>query len=167
MDEHLQRIFVGEIARQCQFARVAAAGIGAALNAEDQNGVWYSVQALLVAVGNISKLLWPKPENQQRGDTLRQLLGVAENSVLASRTFRNRFEHFDEKLEDWAKSSNRRCFIDSNIGLAGRIAGVDIGDYLRNFEPQHGIVTFQGDTYELEPIIRAVVALHEKALATR
>jgi hypothetical protein len=133
---------------------------------------WYSVQAFLVAAGNISKLLWPSYQKgemliHERGPELRAGLAVEEDSPLAPRTLRNHFEHFDVRLEQWAVSSKKRVFADSCIGLANLIrghqaAGVTPEDYLRNFDPVNFAVTFRGETYQLRPIIEAIQAIHQR-----
>ncbi len=130
--------------------------------------LWYSVQALLVAAGNISKLLWPPKELlPERGAELRASLSVDENSILQPRTFRNHFEHFDERLEQWATSSERRMFIDSNVGPSGMrlVGGLNIqpADYLRNFDTTNFAVTFRGDVYHLHLLIDAISDLRGEA----
>lgn len=127
--------------------------------------LWYSVQAFLVAAGNISKLLWPpgKPLFPEHGPELRAGLDVEENSPLKPRTFRNHFEHFDERLERWAASPAPRTLADSNIGLVSAISGLELDDQLRYFDPTTFAVTFRGDTYQLRPIIEAIQAIHQRA----
>ena len=165
MDAHLQKIFVGEIERQCRFAHIAAIELREAIARQDTDRVWFAVQSLLIAAGNVSKLLWPKRKYSTRGQTLRRVLAVEESSPLRSRTFRNHFEHFDERLESWATSSSHRGLADSNINIQGRIRGADPGDYLRNLEASSSSVTFCGDTYELAPVMQAIQRLHETACA--
>ena len=183
MDKMHLWIFQSEVERQCDFALIAAQDLegslqsmGAVEKAEDpiahmkycMDRLWYSVQALLVAVGNISKLLWPSKELlPKRGAELRTSLSVGEDSPLEPRTFRNHFEHFDERLEQWATSSDRRNFFDSNVGPAGMklVKGLDIepGDYLRNFDTTNFAVTFRGDVYHLHPLIGAISDLCREA----
>jgi hypothetical protein len=128
--------------------------------------LWYSVQAFLVAAGNISKLLWPpgKPLFPERGPELRSGLDVEENSPLKPRTFRNHFEHFDERLERWAASPEPRTLTDSNIGPVSAISGLELDDRLRHFDPTTYTVTFRGETYHLRPIIEAIQAIHLRAV---
>ncbi len=45
------------------------------------------------------------------------------------------------------------------------IAGLDPGDFLRNFDTTNHAVTFRGDTYPLQPIVKALADLWEKARA--
>lgn len=181
------RFFLFEVERQCTFSLMAADDLKEALQAmevttektdepfvyriELMDRLWYSVQALLVAAGNISKLLWPSKKLQaERGAKLRATLSVDENSILKPRTLRNHFEHFDERLEQWATSSKHGHFLDSNVGPSGMklVSGVDNepGDYLRNFDTTNFAVTFRGDVYELRPLIGAISDLWEKVNRT-
>lgn len=155
-------MFQREVNRQCKFALIAVEGMEPALRTDrpDFDRFWYSVQAFLVAVGNISKLLWPSnPHIPERGRELRELLLVDDESILAPRRFRNHFEHFDERLEDWATSSDRHNVADSNIGPPSMIVGLDPSDFLRNFDTSRFAITFRGDVYEVRPIVEAIRAL--------
>jgi hypothetical protein len=129
---------------------------------------WYSVQAFLGAAGNISKLLWPSYRREEklipeRGPELRASLAVEADSPLAPRTFRNHFEHFDVRLEEWAVSSKPRIFIDANIAPTSMTSGYEPGDRLRNFDPYNFTITFRGDSYHLPPIVEAIEQLWQKA----
>lgn len=166
MDKYLLSIFQCEVARQCGFALLAANDLQVGLNSMNLERVWFSIQALLGSAGNVSKLLWPpKAHNKLRGHALRHSLGVTGPSPLEPRTFRNHFEHFDERLESWVGSSKRHNIADSNIGPDGMIVGLDIGDYLRNFNPNNYCLSFRGDSYNLNPIIFELQQLHQRALS--
>ena len=166
MDNMLLRIFHTEVKRQARFGLIAASDLDAALSSRDMDRLWYSVQSLLIAAGNLSKLFWPSQSSaRKRGEDLRTSLAVPDPSPLEPRSFRNHFEHFDERLEQWATSSQRRNFADSNVGPTGMISGLDPRDYLRNFDTDKYAVTFRGDTYLLKPVVGALRALHEKALS--
>jgi hypothetical protein len=156
------RIFQREVERQCRFALIAIQDLEQALQTIDLDRLWYSVQAFLIAAGNISKLLWPKGSAKRRAE-LRASLSVNDDSPLKSRTFRNHFEHFDERLERWATSSKRHIFVDSNVGPPTMIAGIEPGDFLRNFDTENFAVTFRGEIYSLRPLIKAISDLWQKA----
>jgi hypothetical protein len=164
MDTMVLRIFQREVERQCKFAIMATQDLNLSLQEPDMDRIWYSVQALLVAVGNVSKLLWPpNPKLTGRGAQLRASLSVSDDSPLAPpRVFRNHFEHFDERLESWATSSERGNFVDSNVGPPGMIAGIDPKDFMRNFDTQNLAVTFRGETYPLQPVADAISELWPK-----
>jgi len=166
MEKHLLRIFQLEVEHQSRFALMSFADLQAALAARDMDRIWYAVQGLLVAAGNVSKLLWPsRPAIPSRGEQLRASLGISDDSILAPRVFRNHFEHFDERLEEWASSSERKNLVDSSIVPPGAIAGIDAGDFLRNLDPTTLAVTFRGDSYALRPLAQALAELHARAKA--
>ena len=58
--------------------------------------VWSAIQSLLVAVANISKILWSG--SAKRGKDLRTILEISDGSELHQRALRNHFEHYDERL---------------------------------------------------------------------
>ena len=163
MEKMLLKIFQTEIKRQCKFAIIAVEQIKMGLENADLDIVWYAIQSFLVAVGNISKNFWPSKNSvYQRREELRKTLSVKNNSPIEPRIFRNHFEHFDERLENWAVSSKRCNFFDSNIGSSNVIAGIDSEDFLRNFDPTSWTLYFRGDKYELKPIIEIVHDLYQK-----
>lgn len=159
------RIFQREVERQCRFALIAIQDLNLALQASNMDRIWYSIQAFLVAAGNISKLLWPsRALLPERGSELRESLSISHDSPLEPRKFRNHIEHFDERLEQWATSSKRRNFVDSNIGPPNMIVGIDPEDFLRNFDTVNFAVTFRGDVYNLRPVIKAISDLWQRAV---
>ncbi|SRR6266566_1449275 len=173
------RIFQNELAKQCEFALEANHDMRGTLYPLNTKRFFYSLQAFLVASANISKLLWPStpmkrkcPNCRQklllavpllpaRGADLRKSLNISSRSALRSRTLRNHFEHFDERIEGWANSSSRHNFVDSNIGYS--ISGVDPADFMRNFDPSNWTATFQGKAFPLDPLVKEIKSVYEIA----
>jgi len=131
---------------------------------------WYSLQAFLIAVGNISKLLWPSPPRRgtrriisDRGEKLRESLDVPEGSYLESRRLRNHFEHFDERLETWAYMATAHSMVDWNLLNSDLLSEDTSNNVFRNYDPERKIVFFQQDRYELQPILDEVEELLQKA----
>jgi len=168
MEKRILCVFLMEVERQCKFALIAAYDLERAVGTLNADRVWYSVQAFLIAAGNISKLLWGvkrAPEaSKRRAGALRASLSVEGDSPLSPRTFRDHFEHFDERLDMWAAGCADGGFIDSNIGPAG-FAGSGSGHCLRHFDTANWAVTYRGDVYHLRPIIRAIDVLRRTATA--
>jgi len=157
VDQELLELFRREVERQRRFALIAANNMVEALEERAQDRFWYSIQAFLVAVANVSKLLWGRNEEMaERRVDLRQSLSVNDNSVLQSRTMRNSFEHFNERLERWVEESGPGMVVDSNVMPRGAIAGLDAENYLRNFDPNSWTLIFRDETFELRPLIQAV-----------
>ena len=166
MEKTLIRQFQVEVERQCQFAMIALQDMEEASANSDGKLFWYSVQNLLVAVGRISRLLWPPdPLFPNRGTELREGLGVGEDSPLRALEFVDHFEHFDKRLETWYVTSEQRRFFDSYTEPLDVLAGTAPVDRFRGYQTEHNAVLFQGDAYELEPVSRAVEELQGRAEA--
>lgn len=134
--------------------------------------IWFSLNAFLNAVANVSKLLWPAPKRRtakefpNRGEELRGSLGVAEDSPLQYRTVRNHFEHIDERIEEWWLKSERHNIASRMIGPLGKaIQGLDQNELFEQFDADQLIAAFQGDVFELQPIMDEISALYESVCA--
>jgi hypothetical protein len=153
MDTRVQLIFLCEVREQCAFALLAFRNINATRGTEDARQFWFSVQPLLVAVANVSKILWPdSTADETRGPYLRRLLSVADDSAVRDRKLRNHFEHFDERLDRWVTARATENFVSLNFGVPTMFAGVAPADDLRNFDLANYAVTFYGEPYCLQPI---------------
>ena len=166
MEKTLIRQFQVEVERQCQFAMIALQDMEEASANSDGKLFWYAVQNLLVAVGRISRLLWPPdPLFPKRGEELRESLGVGEESPLKALTFVEHFEHFDKCLETWYVTSEHRRFFDSYTEPLDVLADTAPGDRFRGYQTDNNAILFQGDAYELGPVSRAVEDLQQRAQA--
>jgi hypothetical protein len=167
------KMFQREVERQCKFALMAYDDLREALRNNDMWRVWYFVQALIYALGNISYLLWPvRPRIKNRGAQLKSSLSVKDDSPLKARAFRDHFTHFDERLDEWALSSENHDYADSNVGITpgkGVLFWFAEGEYLRNIVrtdyPAQFDITFRGEALSLLPIMKAVQDLAQKAEA--
>ncbi len=164
MEKALLRQFQTETERQCQFAMIALQDIEEASANGDGRLFWYSVQNLMVAVGRISRLLWP-PEAlfPKRGDELRESLGVGEDSPLRALDFVEHFEHFDKRLETWQVTSEHHRFFDSYTEPLDVLAETAPEDRLRGYNTDRNTVLFHDEAYELGPVARAVEELQRRA----
>jgi hypothetical protein len=139
---------------------------------------WFSVQSLLMAAANVSKLLWPtyrKGEKliSERGEALRKSLAIGdEHSPLSDRTLRNHFEHYDARLEHWAATSEKRGLHDLGMRSSGststpadsaKVGIGDPGDQMRSFDADNNSIAFRGEVYQLQPIIDALADVRAKA----
>jgi hypothetical protein len=164
MDKALLRHLQTEVERQCQFAMIALQDMEEASANSDGKLFWYSVQNLMVAVGRISRLLWP-PDSlfPKRGPLLRESLGVDDDSPLKAREFADHFEQFDKRLETWQVTSEHHRFFDSYTEPLDVLAETAPEDRLRGYDAENNAVLFHEDAYELGPVSRAVEELQHKA----
>jgi hypothetical protein len=149
-----------------------------ALEAREHKRVWFSIHALLSAAGNASKLLWPSrdcgttPQRwkliEKRRRALCALLSVKNSSPLRSRTFRNHFEHFDSRLDSWIEDTGGQIYVDLNIGPRGNlIHGFPPERFLRHFDPEPYVLTFQDRGLPLRPLIDEIRDVHTRAANQR
>lgn len=108
-----EMVFIDKIALQAKIAKRAADRLIETQDTFDKIEVWCSIQSILVAAGNVSKILWPSSKKcKQRGERIRQILKIENDNPISDRRFRNHFEHYDERIEDWFKNSLSAVYID-------------------------------------------------------
>lgn len=164
MEKYLLRHLQREVERQCHFALIALGDIDESCANGQGHRFWYSIQNLLVALGRISRLLWPPEEREtSRGSELRESLGVSEDSPLRSREFAEYFEHFDQYLENWHASSEHHRFFDSYTEPLDVLASTEPGDRFRGFDTENYAILFHGEMYRLQPVADAVEDVLERA----
>lgn len=147
-------IFLSEIALQTKIAQRAFERLDLACANSDRVEVWCSIQSILVAAANVSKILWPNKKYEIRGVKLRQMLKVEKGNPLANRKFRNHFEHYDERIEDWFEnhSSVVYCDLAMNPFLRGSIP---INDH-RGYNSFNNTLVFRGEILDLNEISKAL-----------
>jgi hypothetical protein len=171
LDNRIRILLIGEIRRNCDFALLAHKDMVMVLSKLKSNDkdlldrFWLAVESFLMSVANISKILWPSaPELSNRRKDLRVYLSIDDNSPLRSRTFRNHCEHYDERIEEWAKDYGDKIIIDSNIGSIQQvIIGLNKNNlfYIRNFDPYKFVLTVRGQEYEFNHVLTAIKNLQK------
>ena len=151
---------IGEIVTQSKFAERAADQLA---KSTDSVEVWGSIQSILVAAANVSKILWPvgKPY-MARGKYLRQLLGVDDNNLLSDRTFRNHFEHYDERIEDWFDNNSSAVYMDSRIDPFEPTPWSLPQFSHRSYNPVRQTLTFRNESIDLAAVLSALAEIREK-----
>ena len=111
-------LFIQEIRDQCNMAIIAFDDLVniASKKPQDNDRFWYSIHGFLSATGNVSKLLsfsdftfrknsslfHLKERNKSLKNNLRCYCRVSPDSIIMQRKFRNHYEHYDERLFEWA-----------------------------------------------------------------
>lgn len=172
LDNRLVDIFIGEVERQSKFALLSLNGMNDYLTSDsvdkDIDAFWLFVQSFLVSSANISKLLW----NTEKGapnesKELRKRLNVDNDSKLRTRRFRNLFEHYDEHLVTWSKTSKRKSYATSNIFPRGAVDGLNSEDIFRTYYPNENVLVFKGEEYEIQPVLDEIGSLYNKCQEIR
>lgn len=156
--------FIHELAEQCMFVRMAKIDFRKCLTTDNYglDREYYYLQSLVIALGNISKILWPMNKKYEiRGIELRTFLDVKDDSALRKRDLRNLLEHFDEKADDWFAAEERRRFSDRGVGSMEGVIIPSDKDRLRILNPETWTLTCMGKEYKLGPAIQAAYELYE------
>ncbi|MCK0133365.1 hypothetical protein [Arenibacter sp. S6351L] len=124
----------------------------------DKIAVWSCIQSILISSGNISKILWPMiSKYKERGIQLRELLKIDSESILKNRKIRNKFEHYDELLDNFFKDKNNYSYTDlaMNPSLSS-----SIGESChRGYNSYNNTLVIHGEILNLNDIVDAVEQL--------
>lgn len=169
LDPHLEEIFLIEIIDQCKITITAFNVLKEISNQQsNRNLIWGLVFLILNSSANISKIFWHNDENkkgnekykkyQDRAKHLRVLLMVKDSSPLNSRHLRNDFEHFDERLHDWAEKSPTKNVVYRAIAPEGSISIEPVDEYadMGSFDQYKFNVTFRSNRFEIIPVINEI-----------
>jgi hypothetical protein len=160
--EFTQHLFLGEIAFQCQLAAKAAERLPACDEQFDSIEVWSAIQSILIAAANVSKILWPRESRSSRGAALRKLFDVDDTSPLCDRSFRNHFEHYDERIEDWMSTTPSATYTDQMIGpvFEGPLHFPRLVH--RHYDPYTQVLIFRNESMSLGSVLRALELVRQK-----
>ena len=149
-----EMVLIGEIVLQSKIALRAAELLEApSSDVDKQVETWSSIQSLLVATANVSKILWPTIKYKARGERLRQILRVENNNILSNRNFRNYFEHYDEQIDDWFKDQSSAVYTDLEMNPS--LSGVgDTGH--RGYNSFNNTLIFRDESLDLGEVLNAL-----------
>jgi hypothetical protein len=154
-----EMILIGEISLQSKIALRAAERLQATHDLFDHVETWCSIQSILIAAGNVSKILWPRQKYKIRGEKLRQLLKVEKDNPLSNRKFRNNFfEHYDERVEEYFQGNSQAVYIDlaMNPSLRSGIFNDPPINTHRGYNSFNNSLVFRNETFYLDEIFDAL-----------
>lgn len=164
MDLFHLRIFQRHIVDQCHFALAAVPIIESSLLTREHDNLWLGCQQFLVGAANVSKALWGQGGKlADRREPLRKSLGVCDDSPLRSTTFRNHFEHYDNRIDTWWETSLHHNHMDSTIGPPEMYQGIDNQDRFRIYDPTNHKIIFWGQEFMVSPMAEALISLQQVA----
>ena len=158
-----ETVFISEIVMQSKIAELAAKRLSAIKDNFNQIEVWSSIQSILVAAGNVSKILWPQEKKYAvRGKRLRELLKVDDNNILSDRSLRNHFEHYDDRIEKWFKGKSSAVYRDLVIDPFKPIWGDALVNQHIAYNPLKHTLTFRGESFDLAAVLRELKEIRIK-----
>lgn len=155
--EGLQKmVFMGEIVLQSKIAHRAAERLQTANENFDKIEVWSSIQSILIAAGNVSKILWPGKKYKSRGEKLRKLLRVDASNLLSDRKFRNHFEHYDERIEVWFANHSSAVYRDLAMNPSMSNFGQKYTSNHRVYNSIDNTLVFRDESLDLNAVLSAL-----------
>ncbi|MGL3001669.1 hypothetical protein [Flavobacterium sp. RSSB_23] len=154
-------VFLGEIVLQVKIARKANERLKATHNNLDNVEVWCSIQSILVAAANVSKILLPPNKKyKSRGERLQKILEIEQGNILFDRKFRNHFEHYDERIEEYFNINQQVVYVDlvMNPMFGGRM----LSNTHRGYNSFDNTVVFRNETLALNEVLNALEEVFEK-----
>lgn len=149
--------FISEIVLQSKIAQRASERLQTANDNLDNIEVWGSIQSILVATGNVSKILWSY-EKPERSEKLRQTLKIEKSNPLSNRKFRNHFEHYDSRIEDWFE--NKRSSIQIDLAMNPSLGGRSLDNIDRGYNSFNNTLIFRHELLDLNEVLSALKDIH-------
>jgi hypothetical protein len=155
MKEFKEMVLISEIVLQSKIAQRANERLQATHESFDRLEVWCSIQSILVATGNISKVLKPISKNHAaRGERLRQLLKVDDSNPLLDRTFRNYIEHYDERIEELFNNASSVVYRD--LAMNPSFRGASAANVHRGYNSFNNTLILRGEALDLNKVLKAL-----------
>jgi hypothetical protein len=176
MDRFIERIYLHEMIMQGDNA-VAVIQRMNALLASQQNMAtefFHAAVDFLQHTSAVSRQRWSPGSNdkvrreraENRGKHLRTSLKIDEEHVLRSRRLRDHLEHYDERIDDWAETSQNKNIVDNMIGPRSAIGGDAIrdADIMRLYDPSTNKFVFRGESFDVQELVNGVIDIRDRAI---
>jgi hypothetical protein len=173
MDEFIEGIYLRELVAQCEFGVGSVQRMNKVLeNHGSPSEFFREAGDFLQHSSAVSRLLWPPGGNSRqkkkraktRGGYLRKALEITDDHCLEDRTLRNHFEHFDERLDDWAETSLHKHMVDNNIGPRNALGNsIKDQDIMRWFDPATRMLIFRGEQFDVQALVDGLTNVQSKA----
>jgi hypothetical protein len=177
------RLFIGEIREQCNMALIAIEDLNklASIKPLDNSRFWYSIHGFLSTTANVSKLLSfsnfsyrkgsplesYKEANKTLKKNLRRYCRVSSNSIVMQRNFRNHYEHYDERLFEWAMNDSS-MMMEYHIGTPETLRSqLDLSEKisikpLKCFDPSTSSLQCYDETLNIDKLIQEIERIKKR-----
>ncbi|MEM6687154.1 MAG: hypothetical protein AAF617_15340 [Bacteroidota bacterium] len=148
-----ESVFLTEIIFQADLVLHSYERLKKSVDESDNLGTWSAIQSILISSGNISKILWPKRKYKERGEELRKLLNIDSKCILKSRKFRNKFEHYDDFIDDYFKNKTSYSYTDFVMNPSLQLSGRSCH---RGYNTYNNTLLIHGEMLDLNEILETV-----------
>jgi len=128
------------------------------MTGELQNEILDNIQNILTYAAALSRYFWPSRNGKEeihlkRGQVLRDMFKVDDNSPLKNRKLRNQLEHLDENLDQYLSSKPIvGVILPSYVGGMHEDDGVPL-HLFRAYYIDVGLFEVLGQRYEVQPLV--------------
>lgn len=164
VDERLQRDLLKYLDEQIRFFELAWQDMRTdtppvPARPDENDRFWYGVQSAILAVGNVSKILWGSKGSfaEERAD-MRELLGIGDDSPLRDTAMRNLWEHLDEKID---KAHREGEGFHTDRIVAGVPPYVTDKSLFRWFERHTLTISFWGETWRFTDMVPELAKIRD------
>jgi hypothetical protein len=141
---------IREILDQAHFAEIAFSHIDPKA-AQGNDAVFSSIHSFLSHCAMISKMLAAKDDSIPP-KSIGVVLGIADNSLIHQRRFRNHLEHYDERIKKWIRKFAAGANIGKhNIGPKSAIQGPNM-IFVSHYDPYSHVFTFIDEDFDLSAL---------------
>ncbi|MBQ0933658.1 hypothetical protein [Ideonella alba] len=175
MDDFLERIYLDQAKQECEACFEAIKEFNGALERERSKDPFAHATALVHHAAAVSRIFWPpggrdkhaRQRAHRRGEALRKALSVSTDHPVQARTLRDHFEHFDERLDDWAERSKNRNIVRKLLGPRSAIGGdaIQDEDIIHHYDPETKIYAFRGEKFDVQALASGLEDLYAKIAA--
>ena len=172
MDDQLVKIYLKQAQEEFQACFAALEAFNLAIRQNTKDDPFLHAMTFVHRAASASRIFWPpggknksaRQRSQRRGAHLRQLLTINDNHPIQHRTLRDHFEHFDERLDEWAEESKHRNMIGRLLGPRSAVGGnsIEDRDIILHFDPQTNIFAFRGQQFDLQELANGISDLNTK-----
>lgn len=170
MDNHLKSVYLRQIKEECEFCLAAVQQMNLIMEKQKDGDFFREALDLVHHSAAVSRMLWPpgcrdkakKRRSQRRGEALRGELDIKNEHAIRNRTLRDHFEHFDERLDDWAENSKNRDMIGKFFGPRDAIHGIDDKDIIHHYDPATKKYVFRGEEFDIQELVDGINDIYAK-----
>lgn len=175
MDDFLAQIYLEQAKQECERCFQSIQVMNAIMQQKIEGDFFQHALDLIHHAAAVSRIFWPPGgRNKQnskrahrRGQVLRDMLQLLSGHAVQNRALRDHFEHFDERLDDWAENSRNRNIIHHLFGPRSAVSGdaIQDSDIIHHFDPATKIFAFRGEHYNIQELAAGIDDIYKRAVA--
>jgi hypothetical protein len=174
MDNFLAKIYLEQAKDECERCFHSIKNMNSIIRQKVEGDFFQHALDLIHHSAAVSIIFWPPggrnklstKRAHRRGQFLRDLLQLSSGHPVQNRALRDHFEHFDERLDDWAETSKNRIIIQRLFGPRSSIGGnvVQDSDIIYHFDPATNILGFKGEHFDIQELASGIDDIFKKVV---